>query len=37
LPLPAAIRLVNGHVTREALLMADAMGGLAKTGFKPLE
>lgn len=37
LPLPAAIRLVNGHVTREALLMANAMGGLAKTGFKPLE
>jgi aminoglycoside phosphotransferase len=32
-----AIRLANTHVTREAALMADAMGGLAKTGFAPLE
>lgn len=37
LDLPIAVRLINGHVTREALVMADAMGGLAKTGFKPLE
>lgn len=36
LPLETAIRLVNARVTREALLMADAMGGLAATGFKPL-
>lgn len=33
---PTAIRLINAHVTREAALMADAMGGLAKTGFAPL-
>jgi hypothetical protein len=33
----AAIRLANAHVTREAALMADAMGGLAKTGFAGLE
>jgi hypothetical protein len=32
-----AIRLANAHVTREAALMADAMGGLAKTGFAGLE
>lgn len=36
LPLGIAIRLVNARVTREAMLMADAMGGLAATGFKPL-
>jgi hypothetical protein len=33
----AAIRLANAHVTREATLMADAMGGLANVGFAPLE
>jgi prepilin-type processing-associated H-X9-DG protein len=32
-----AIRLASAHVTREAALMADAMGGLAKTGFAGLE
>jgi Phosphotransferase enzyme family len=32
-----AIRLTNAHVTRKAALMADAMGGLAKTGFAALE
>jgi prepilin-type processing-associated H-X9-DG protein len=32
-----AIRLANAHVTREAALMADAMGGLAKTGFAGME
>jgi hypothetical protein len=32
-----AIRLANAHVTREAALMAGAMGGLAKTGFAGLE
>jgi prepilin-type processing-associated H-X9-DG protein len=32
-----AIHLANAHVTREAALMADAMGGLAKTGFAGLE
>ena len=32
-----AIRLTHAHVTREAALMADAMGGLAKTGFAGLE
>ena len=32
-----AIALINAHVTREAALMADAMGGLAKTGFAPLD
>jgi hypothetical protein len=32
----AAICLANAHVTREAALMADAMGGLAKTGFATL-
>ncbi len=32
-----AIRLANAHVTREAALMADAMGGLAKTRFARLE
>lgn len=31
-----AIRLANSHVTREAALMADAMGGLAKTRFASL-
>lgn len=31
-----AIRLINAHVTREAALMADAMGSLAKTRFMPL-
>jgi Phosphotransferase enzyme family len=32
-----AIRLANAHVTRDAALMADAMGGLAKTRFAGLE
>jgi aminoglycoside phosphotransferase len=32
-----AIQLANAHVTREAALMADAMGGLAKVGFAGLE
>ncbi|MFC4295824.1 phosphotransferase family protein [Novosphingobium tardum] len=32
-----AIRIANAHVTREAALMADAMGALAKVGFAPLE
>ncbi len=32
-----AIRLINAHVSREAALMADAMGGLAKTRFAPLD
>jgi prepilin-type processing-associated H-X9-DG protein len=31
-----AIRLINAHVTREAALMTDAMGGLARTQFAPL-
>lgn len=37
LPREAAIRLCHGHVAREALLMADAMGSLARTGFAPLD
>jgi aminoglycoside phosphotransferase len=32
-----AIILCNAHETREAALMADAMGGLADTKFAPLE
>jgi prepilin-type processing-associated H-X9-DG protein len=32
-----AIRIAHAHVSREAALMADAMGGLAKTGFAGLE
>lgn len=32
-----AITLINAHVTREAALMADAMGGLAKTRFAPFD
>lgn len=36
LPQDVAIRLVNAHVTRDARLMADAMGGLASIGFAPL-
>jgi hypothetical protein len=37
LPRSTAIRLINTHVTREAALMADAMGGMANTRFAPLE
>jgi aminoglycoside phosphotransferase len=37
LDMGSAIRLANAHVTREAALMADAMGGLANVGFAPLE
>jgi len=33
----AAIILCHAHVTREAALMADAMGGLARTKFAPLQ
>lgn len=33
----AAIILCNAHETREAALMADAMGGLADTKFAPLQ
>jgi aminoglycoside phosphotransferase len=33
----AAITLCNAHETREAALMADAMGGIAATKFAPLE
>jgi len=33
----AAIILCHAHVTREAALMADAMGGLAQTKFAPLQ
>ncbi|ALH80365.1 phosphotransferase family protein [Sphingopyxis macrogoltabida] len=33
----AAIILCNAHETREAALMADAMGGLADTKFAPLK
>lgn len=33
----AAIILCNAHVTRDAALMADAMGGLAQTKFAPLQ
>lgn len=33
----SAIILCNAHETREAALMADAMGGLAATKFAPLE
>lgn len=33
----AAIILCNAHETREAALMADAMGGLAQTKFAPLQ
>lgn len=36
LPRETAIRLCHGHVAREALLMADAMGSLAHTQFAPL-
>jgi len=32
-----AIILCNAHETREAALMADAMGGIAATKFAPLE
>ena len=32
-----AIILCNAHETRDAALMADAMGGLADTKFAPLE
>ena len=32
-----AITICNAHETREAALMADAMGGLAATRFAPLE
>lgn len=33
----AAIILCHAHVTRDAALMADAMGGLAQTKFAPLQ
>jgi len=33
----AAIILCHAHVTRDAALMADAMGGLARTKFAPLQ
>lgn len=32
-----AIILCNAHEAREAALMADAMGGIAQTGFAPLD
>lgn len=37
LAFPTAIRLANAHVTRDAALMADAMGGLATARFAELE
>lgn len=37
IPNEAAIIVCNAHVTRDAALMADAMGGLADTKFAPLQ
>ncbi|MDM7956667.1 phosphotransferase family protein [Blastomonas sp.] len=37
LDVSTAVRLCNAHMSREAALMADAMGSLAAIGFAPLE